>query len=235
MDLARSSLAEACGASRSGGARGEDVVDEEETCRRWPTGYAPKRIGHRLHPFFAGQAGLRSGRLRPADEGGRGQLQLACERPREHASLVEAALGPPPACERNPRHGVGRRRAERSKGGCERLPDPSPPGELQPMDRGLGRSPVRERRPRGGDRPGRTVPASLDVRRKGSPAARAPRRLEREELPGAGRAEGPRAPCAAGAGTWEENVDRSIEHGGTLRGAADTLRAGEPRSGRRRP
>jgi hypothetical protein len=235
MDLARSSLAERCGAGRSRGARGEHVVDEKKACRRWPTRDAPERIGHRLDPFFSGQARLRSGRLRPADEGGRGQFQLAGERPREHASLVEAALGPPPGCERNPRHDVGRRRAERSQGGCERLPDPSPPGELQPVDRGLGRSSVGERRSRRRDRGRRTVPASLDVRRQGSPATTAPRRLEREQLPGACGAERPRACTATGAGPWEENVDRSIEHGGTLRRAADMLRATAPRSDRRRP
>jgi hypothetical protein len=235
MDLARSSPVERCGAGRSRGPGGEHIVHEEETCRRRPTGDASESFGHRLGPFFAGQARLRSGRLRPADEGGRGDLELACERAREHASLVEAALGPPPGCERNPRHGVGRRRAERGQGGCERLPDPSPSGELQPVDRGLGRSPVRERRSRRRDRRRRTVPASLDVRRQGSAAATAPRRLEREELPGACGAERPRARSATGAGPWEENVDRSIEHGGTLRRAADTLRGAAPRSDRRRP
>jgi len=235
MDLARSSLEERCGAGRSCGSRGEDVVDEEEARRRGATRDASERTGHRLHPFFAGQARLRRGGLRPADEGRRWELQLACERPREHASLVEASLGPPPGCERNPRHGVGRRRAERSQGGGECLPDPSPPGELQPVDRGLGRSPIRERRPRRRDGPRRTVAASLDVRRQRPPATTAPRRLEREQLPAACRAERPRACTATGAGPWEEDVDRSIEHGGTLHRAADTLRAAEPRSDRRRP
>jgi hypothetical protein len=222
MDLARSSLEERCGAGRRRGSRGEDVVDEEEARRRGATRDASERIGHRLHPFFAGQARLRRGGPRPADEGRRWELQLPCERPREHASLVESALGPPPGSERHPRHGVGRRRAERCQGAGERLPHPSPAGELQAVDGLAGRAAVRERRSRRRDRRRRAVAALVEVPEGGPAAAPAPRRSQRFESAHAGPAERPRACAAPGAGPWEEDIDRPVEHGVTLRRAPDT-------------
>jgi hypothetical protein len=239
MDLVRSPLQEGCGAGRRRGARGEDVVDQQEAGRHRLLWDACERIPHRLQSFLACASCLRGGRLRPADEGDRREIELACERACEHTSLVEAALGPPPGRERHPRHGVRRRRAECGQCRSERLPHPAPAGELQPMDRGPGGSPVRERRAGRRDRRRGTVPASIHTRVGRSAAATAPRRLQRDELSGACRTERPRACAASGAGPWEEHVDRAIErvlsHGGTLRRAADTIRAGEPRPVRRRP
>jgi hypothetical protein len=223
VDIAPSRFHERCGAGRSRGAGGEHVVDQEESGRCGPVRDASERIGHRPHAFLPGPARLRSGRLRPADEGGRGEIELACERPREHASLVEAALGPPPGRERDPGHRVGRRRAERRQGRCERLPHASPTGELQSVDRGPGGSLVREGGSRRRDGRRGTVPASIHVHRRRPPTVTAPRWLQREEFPGARGAERPRACAASGAGPREENIDRAIEHGGTLRRAADTV------------
>jgi hypothetical protein len=223
MDLPRSALEEHCRAGRSRRTRGEDVVDQEEAGRHGSTWVSFEGTGHRPEPLLPVPAGLRRRRLRPTDEGDRGEIQLVRERPREHTSLVEAALGPPPGCERHPCHGVGRRRAERRQGGCECLADPAPPGELQPVDRGLGRAAVGERRSRRRDRRRRTVRASLDVRGQGSTATIAPRWRQWEELPRARRAERPRACATPGAGPREENVDRPLQHGVTLRRVADTV------------
>ncbi len=222
MDLARTRLEERSGAGRSGRARGEHVVDQEQASRRGLPGDVCERIGHRLQSLLSRPSSLWSGRLRPPDEGARGKIQLACERPREHTSLVETALGPPPARERHPRDGVGRRRAERRESPRERLTDPAPPGELQSVDGGSSRSPVRERGSRRRDRRRRAVTASIDVGGRGSSAPTTPRGLQRNELPGTRPAERPRARAASGAGPWEHDVDRPIEHVGTLAPADDT-------------
>jgi hypothetical protein len=227
MDLARTRLEERSGAGRSGRARGEHVVDQEQASRRGLPGDVRERIGHRLQSLLSGPSSLWSGRLRPSDEGGRGKIQLACERPREHAGLVETALGPPPARERHPGDGVGWRRAERRQGCRERLPHPAPPGELQSVDRSASGPLVGEGRSRRRDRRRRAVPTSVHVDGRGSSAATAPRRLQRDEVPGTLRAERPRAFAASGAGPWEQDVDGPIErlrsHRGTLRRAADTV------------
>ena len=212
------------GAGRSRRARGEDVVDQEQASRRTASRDACERIPHRVQSLLPRPTGLRSGRPRPADEGDRGEVQLACERPREHASLVEAALGPPPGRERHPGHGVGRRRAERRQCRGERVSHPAPSGELQAVDRFASRSSVRERRPRRRDRRRRTVPASIHGRRRGPAAATTPRRLQRDELPGARCAERPRARAASGADTREQDVDRAIEGLRSHRGHASACR-----------
>ena len=218
----RSPFPEGARTRRRRGTCGEDVVDEQDARRHRSLWDACECIPHRFHPLPTGPSRLGGGRLRPADERDRREIELACERPREHASLIEAALGPATGCERHPRHGVCRRRAERGERRGERLPHPAPAGELHPMDRRLGRPPVRERRTRRHDRRRGTVPASIHGRVRRPAAANAPRRLQRDELPGARGAERPQARAASGAGPWEEHVDRALEHGGTLRRASDT-------------
>ncbi len=212
VDLARPGLEERSRAGRSGRARRQHVIDEEQSRWRRLPGDAYERIGHRLQSLFAGSPRLWSGRLRPPDEVGRGEIQLACERLREHASLVETPLGPPPARERHPRHRVGRRRAEHRESRCERLPDPTPPGELQTMDRRPSGPAVGERGARRCDLRRGAVTASIHVLRRRPSASTAPRWLQRDELPGTRLAERPRARAASRAGTREDDVDRSIEH-----------------------
>jgi hypothetical protein len=231
MDLPRSALEEHCRAGRSRRTRGEDVVDQEEAGRHGSTWVSFEGTGHRPEPLLPGPAGLRRRRLRPTDEGDRGELQPATERSREHTRLVEPALGPPPGGERHPGHGVGRRRAERGQGGRERVADPSPPGELQAVDRRAGGAAVREGRSGGRDRCRRAVPAPIDVDGRGAPAAAAPGRFERDQLTGARGAERPRARAASGARPREEDVDHGLEHGGTLRRAADTAQGSESSTG----
>jgi hypothetical protein len=231
MDLLGPALEERCRAGRGRRARREHVVDQEEAGRDGSTWVPLERAGHRPEPSLPGPAGLRCGRRRPADEGDRRELQPASERPREHTSLVEPALGPPPGGERHPGHGVGRRRAERGEGGRERVADPSPPGELQPVDRRAGGSQVREGRSGGRDRRRRTVPAPIDVDGGRTPASTAPGRLERDQRTGARRAERPRARAASRARPREEDVDHGLEHGGTLRRAADTPQGNETSTG----
>ena len=222
MDLPCPCLEERCRAGRGRRARGEDVVDEEEPKRRRTVRDACEGARHRPQSLFPAASRLGSGRFRPADERGRGQPELTAESPREHASLIEAALGPPPGSERYPRHGVGRRRAERGECGRERLPDAAPPGELQPVDGGPGGSSVDERRPSGRDLCRRAVSTAIQVGDRREAAATAPRWLQGDQRTGARLAERPGARAAAGAGPWEQHVDRAIEHGATLRRAADT-------------
>jgi hypothetical protein len=222
VDLPGAGVDERCGAGRCGGAGGEHVVDEQEPgwggAARDPGEGAP----HRPQALLATAASLRGGGPGPADVGGRREPELACERPREHASLIEPALGPPPGRERDPRHGIGRRRAEGREGPGERLPDASPAGELQTMDGGAGRTSIRERRPRGGDGLRRTVAAPVDRLRGRPSAAPAPRRPQRLERLDADRTERPRARATPGTGPWEQEVHGPIEHRVTLRGAPDT-------------
>ncbi len=148
---------EHCGAGGSCRAGGEDVVHQEDPRGRRTAG------GGANAPSIARN---RSSRVRRdcgvvavvrRTKATAGKVELAGERTREHARLVEPALGPPPASERYPRHGVGRRRAERRHGGRERLPHPAPSRELQAVDRVAGRSPVRERGTGRRDRCWRTV------------------------------------------------------------------------------
>ena len=121
VDLARSPLEERCSARRSRGARRQHIVDEKEASRRGATGDASERIGHRQHPFLAGPAGLGSGRLRPSDEGDRREIQLACERPREHAEPGRSRARPAAGMRAAP---TSRRRpaAGRAPPGRRRMP-----------------------------------------------------------------------------------------------------------------
>ena len=181
VDLARACLDERCGAGRDGGPRREDVVDQEEPRRRRPMWDAREDTRHRQEPLLSGPARLWGGGGRPADVRGRRELEVACQRLREHASLIEAALGPPPGRERHPGHGVGRRWTDLGQSGGERLPDPPPSRELQAMDGLPGRSPIRERRADGRDRPRRAIGTPIDVRARRPAAATAPRRLQGDE------------------------------------------------------
>ncbi len=221
MDLAGAGLRQG---SRARGGRGpgrEDVVHEQEARRRGAPGQRRERAPHRRQPFRAPVAGLGVGRADPPDEGPGGETELARERSREHASLIEPAFGPTPARERHPRHGVGRRRAERGHGAGQGRPHASPAGELQAVDRGARRTPVRERGPCGRDRPGGAIAACVDVERGGSAAPSAPRRTQRLELVGARLAERPRACAAPRAGPGEEDVHSTVEHDATVPGASD--------------
>ncbi len=226
VDLARASLDERCGAGRDGGPCREDVVDQEEPARRRSMRDAREDTRHRPEPFVSGPARLWGRGGRPADVGGRRELEVACQRLREHASLIEAALGPPPGSERYPGHGVGRGRTDLGQSGCERLPDPSPSRELQAMDGLPRRSPIRERRADGCDRPRRAIGAPIDVRARRPAAATAPRRLQGNEGARTRLAEGPRARAAPGARPREQDVDRPsdrrVAHRRTLRRATDT-------------
>ena len=138
---------------------------------------------HRQEPLLSGPARLWGGGGRPADVRGRRELEVSCQRLREHASLVEAALGPPPGRERHPGHGVGRRWTDLGQSGRERLPDPPPSRELQPMDGLPRRSPIRERRADG--------PRSLPAGNRGTdrrPCATAGRSDGTTAAPGGSRA-----------------------------------------------
>ena len=237
VDLPNAGLGKDRGTGGYRRARGEDVVHQEDPRRRRAAGGGCERTVHRPQPLLTRPTRLRGGGRPPPDEGDRWEVELAGEGACEHARLVEPALGPPPASERHPRHGVGRRRAERRHGGRERLPHPSPPRELQPVDGVAGRPPIHERGTGRVDGRRRTVATGIDLRGRRTAAAPAPRRLQGNQGCRAALAERPRARTTPGTGPGEEDVDRSIEHrlshGGTLRGAADTLRAAGPRSGRR--
>jgi hypothetical protein len=212
VDLPGAGLGEHCSAGRCRGTGGEDIVHQEDPLGRRPTGDGREGTRHRPRSLLPRPTRLRSGRGGPADEGDRGEVELAGERLREHARLVEPALGPPPAGERHPRHHVCRRRSERRDGGRECFPHPTPSRELQPVDRVAGRSPIRERGTRRDDRRRRTVATGIDVRGRRPAAATAPRRLEGDEGGLASLAERPRARAASGTGPWEQDVDRPIEH-----------------------
>jgi hypothetical protein len=225
MDLARPRLEEGCGAGRGGRTRGQHVVHEQEALRRLCAGDGRERVCHREQPLLPAAAGLWSGLPRPAHESARGEAELPGERSREDAGLVEAALGPPPAGERHPRHGVGGRRAERGEGAGKRFADPTPAGELESTDRFPCRTPVRERRPHRGDRRQGAVSAAIHVRGSRAAAPATPRRLQRDERTRAGLAERPRTHAAPRTDSREQDVDGPIEHlpwhRSTLRRAAD--------------
>ena len=211
MDLPSAGLGEHRGTGGYRGAGGEDVVHQEDPRWRRTAGGGRERAVHRPHPLLTRPTRLRSGGRRPPDEGDRREVELAGEGPCEHTRLVEPSLGPPPASERHPRHGVGRRRAERRHGGRERLPHPSPSRELQPVDRVASRPPIRERGTGRSDRRRRTVATGIDLRGRRTAAAPTPRRLQGNEGIRAALAERPRTHAAPSTGPWEEDVDRPIE------------------------
>ena len=226
VDLACSCLDEGCGAGRGGRTRRQDIVDQEEPRRRRPMRDVCEDIRHRAQALFSAAAGLWSRVPRSANEGSRREAELPRERSREHGGLVEAALGPPPAGERYPRHGVGGRRADLGESGGERVADPPPSRELEAMNRLLRGSPIREGRAHGRDGRRGAIWAPIDVRARRPAAPAAPRRLQGDERARALLAEGPRAGAASRARPREQDVDRPFDHllahRGTLRRAADT-------------
>ena len=238
VDLPNAGLGKDRGTGGYRRARGEDVVHQEDPRRRRAAGGGCERTVHRPQPLLTRPTRLRGGGRPPPDEGDRWEVELAGEGACEHARLIEPALGPPPASERHPRHGVGRRRAERRHGGRERLPPPLATPRTSACGRRRGPAPDTRTRERA-----ESMGAGGQSRQEStSVGAGRPQRRHHGGCRGTRAAaqrsqERPRARTAPGTGPGEEDVDRSIEHrlshGGTLRGAADTLRAAGPRSGRR--
>ena len=196
-----------------------------------------RSIGIASHPLLAGSAGTAErssssvGRRRP-----RG-IHLACERPARGREPGRSLARPPPRREGQPTS------LHRSAGGPSAAraaatpPNTSPSGDFRRWTAawpGPGnRTPIGRR-----DRCRRTVPDNRSTFvSSGRPQRTAPRRPQAEEVGGARRAERPREPDTQPAqALGNENVDRSIEHGGTLRRAADhAFRAEGARSGLRRP
>jgi hypothetical protein len=94
---------ERLGARGDRGARGEDVVHQQNTLRD----VAPvrrERTAHGAPPIVTAAARLRPRRHTPDQESRYRQVHAVPERDRERPRLVVAALGEAAARERNPRH-----------------------------------------------------------------------------------------------------------------------------------
>ena len=235
VDRARAGVGERRRARGGGRPGGQHVVHQKDRLRRGSAPDRSERSGHRCEPLLTRAASLRPDGIAAADVRRGREIEPARERPGQDLRLVEPALGPPPGGEGHPRDGVGLGRAERDERARQRLAHAPPPGEFQATDRRPGRTAVRERRPRGSDRGGRAIGTRVDVAGGRTSAPAAPGWCERFELRGASRAERPCASGAAGAGTGEQDIERTTDHAATVGRPADRFREDKSRPALRPP
>jgi hypothetical protein len=168
--------AERLRARRRGCPGREDIVHEQDAGWRGAERHeGPSHRASALRPATAGLGG--GGDRAPKEWPGRdGKLAAQCDR--EGASLIVAPLGEAATSERHPGEHVGGRWIGGGHRARQRRGHAFPPGELQPVDRGLRGTFVQERCPGARQRLRGTVRTTRDGDRTRSPAPRAPRRLE---------------------------------------------------------
>ena len=207
---------------RGGRSRREDIVHEQHTSRCRCRTQRCETSQHRGPSSLAASSGLRPGVISgPPQHRADREVEIATDDQRERFRLIEAALGPPSPGQRHPRHRVCRSGRHLRHRRPERIRDPPPSGELQPVYRGSDRTFEQEGRPGADERRRRAIRTGRHLTRCRRSAAIAPRRCERHDLPDARGAERPRSGAAPSAPTREHDVEHTPEHPETLARGTD--------------
>ena len=226
VDRAGAGTPQCLGRGGSGGAGGEDVIDQQDV-RRHGDPIAHRECPTHRRPTLCGVAlSLRPGRDRAPKQPPDRKVELPAHAGGEGPGLIEPSLGQAAARQRNPRDQVGTR-GQVLHGGDrrgQRGADPPPAGELQPMHRPASRPLEAERRSGAVEDRRRTVVAGPHRPGPRPAAPLAPRRRQRHQLITTIRAEGPWTRGAAGASLREDDIQRAGQHRRNLSRATDTAR-----------
>jgi hypothetical protein len=207
-----------------GGARREDVVNQEHVRRNHDPLAGAKSSPHGRTAFRRVALGLRSGGDGSPKQAACRQIQCPGNADGQNPRLVEAALSEAAAGQGYPRDNVGRRGqvVERGDRARQSRPDPAPAGELEPVHRSARRSLEPEGCAGAVQNFGRTIATCRPRLGPRPPALLAPRRDERLELGTTVGAERPRTRATARTPLGEDRLQGPGKHRPTLPGAGDT-------------
>jgi hypothetical protein len=214
-DLTYTRSNELAGALRSGGTRGQDVVDQQNPFR-WRTSNSTKRAPHRIPAVPACPCRLRWGLVDPREERDDGKSQTLPDHTGERPGLIVAALRFASSSQWHPRHRIGAELVRCRHGAPQGFRDGLPPRELQPVKRLPGRSAVREGRASRSKGMRRAFATTRNRVFVGTAAPPAPRRVEYDQSVAARPAERPGTATATRATQREDDVENRPKHGGNV-------------------